>query len=133
MSCWVVPTIAAEIWGISVDQILQRVRDGNLAHRLDEGFMFVDVAPNGGGCGTITRKEEHPPTFTVLSEVEVEALIDEATAPVASNDEEDATEDAGESQSPDDDEASVDLGDWRAARQRVGRTRIPPGARPRAA
>ena len=80
--------------------------------------MFVDVAPPA------------PPTFTALSEAEVEALRDAEDEPVASrHDEDEAT------QSPDDDESSVELGDWRAARQRVGRTRIPPGqrAKPQAA
>jgi hypothetical protein len=124
MSCWVVPTIAAEIWGVSVDSILQRVRDGDLAHRVDEGFMFVDVEP---------VKVVPPPTFTILSAAEVEALrateveqfIEPAPEPAPAPAPE-ATIDEEESQSPDDDEASVDLGDWRAARRRTGMKRIPP-------
>lgn len=139
MSCWVVPTIAAEIWGVSVDSILQRVRDGSLATHLDEGFTFVDVQPPPPP--TI----EHPPTFTVLSAAEAEALQAEEVAiepePQATidddhdHDDKDDEDEEAESQSPDDDEASVELGDWRAARQRVGMTRIPPGrsAKPRAA
>jgi hypothetical protein len=132
MSCWVVPTIAAELWGVSVDHVLQQVRDGHLSHRLDEGFMFVDVAPNGGGCGIVKPVAMNPPTFTVLSEAEVEALCDETVADIEADADEDGDEEA-ESQSPGDDEASVDLGDWRAARQRVSRMRIPPGAKPQAA
>lgn len=123
MSCWVIPTIAAEFWGVSVDQILQRVRDGDLPHRVDEGFMFIDVVP------------PPPPTFTVLSESELEALREneprddaprsiEPDAEVGPSHHDD---EADETQSPDDDEASVELGDWRATRQRVARTRIPPG------
>jgi hypothetical protein len=125
MSCWVVPTIAAEIWGVNVDHILQRVRDGNLAYRVDEGFMFVDVEPPP------QPKIEHPPTFTVLSEAELDALRDaEEDYLVSQHDEDD------ESQAPDDEEASIDLGDWRTARRRVGMTRVPPGqqrAKPQAA
>ena len=142
MSCWVVPTIAAEIWGVSVDHVLSQVRDGHLPHQIDEGFVFVDVFSGGGGCG-VMRCEPPPPTFTVLSEAEVQAL-GEADADDTSDEEpliepliepieEQSIEDAPESQSPEDDEASVELGDWRTVRQRVGRTRIPPSSRARAA
>jgi len=124
MSCWVVPTIAAEIWGVPVDHLLQRVRDGELAYRVDEGFMFVDVEPPPA------PKVEHPPTFTALSEAEMEALRDAEEEPVTAPEPVVAEVDEDEeSQSPDDDEASVDLGDWRKARQRVAMTRIPPGRR----
>ena len=129
MSCWVVPTIAAEIWGVPVEHLVQRIRDGELAYRVDEGFMFVDVAPPP------PPKVEHPPTFTALSEAELEALRDAEAEPVKTPEPvvAEVDEDA-ESQSPDDDEASVDLGDWRTARQRVALTRIPPGrAKPQAA
>ncbi|MGB7157042.1 MAG: hypothetical protein WBD40_03180 [Tepidisphaeraceae bacterium] len=140
MPCWVVPTIAAEIWGVSVDHILQLARDGNLAYRVDEGFMFVDVVYDGsGGCSNRAPNEQRPPTFTALSEAEVEALregerdevdvfgdADDAIA------EEALATDEEESQSPDDDESTVELGDWRTARARVSATRIPPRARPRA-
>jgi hypothetical protein len=139
MSCWVVPTIAAELWGVSIDHVLQQVRDGHLPHRVHEGFMFVDVAPHGGGCGIVKPAAMNPPTFTALSEAEIDALCDETVADIeaaetveAHADVEDRNEEE-ESQSPADDEASVDLGDWRAARQRVGRTRIPPRAKPQAA
>ena len=87
--------------------------------------MFVDVEPPP------PPKIEHPPTFTVLSEAEVEALRDAEEDDVVPQHDEDE-----ESQSPGDDEASVELGDWRTARRRVGMTRIPPGqqrAKPHAA
>ena len=126
MSCWVVPTIAAEIWGVSVDHVLSLVRDGHLPHQIDEGFMFVDIVPG------VRRCEPPPPTFTVLSEAEVEAL-GEADADADADEEpriepieEMSIEEEPESQSPDNDEAFVELDDWRAVRQRVGRTRIPP-------
>ncbi len=131
MSCWVVPTIAAEYWGVSVDSILHRIREGSLAHRVDEGFVFVQVAPSA-------PKIEHPPTFTALSEAELDALRDEADdkangeeasqpiepEPIAPQAEAPIEEE--ESQSPDDDEASTDLGDWRSARRRAGMKRVPP-------
>jgi hypothetical protein len=115
-----------------VDQILQRIRIGELPYRVDEGFMFVDVAP------------PPPPTFTVLSEAEVDALRtfeqrSEQQSVVDLNDDDGVKQyndhDDEETQSPDNDEASVDLGDWRTARKRVAMTRIPPGqrAKPQAA
>jgi hypothetical protein len=134
MSCWVVPTIAAEIWGVSVDHVLRQVRDGYLPHQIDEGFMFVDVFHNGGGgCGAVKQVEPPPPTFIVLSEAEVEALGKADEEPRVDPIDDSAVEEETESQSPDDDEASTDLGDWRAVRQRVGRSRIPPRARAQAA
>jgi hypothetical protein len=134
MSCWVVPTIAAEIWGVSVDHVLSQVRDGHLPHQLDEGFMFVDVfSHSGGGCGVAKHVEPPPPTFTLLSEAEVEALGKAGEEPRVDPIDDSAVEEETESQSPDDDEASTDLDDWHAVRQRVGRTRIPPGANARAA
>src|SRR5215207_943387 len=115
MSCWVVPTIAAELWGVSVDHVLQQARDGHLPYCLDQGFMFVDVIGHGGGGGgALKPHEEHPPTFTVLSAAETEALCGGSEARDESLDEGDEAEDEdAETQSPDDDEASADLGDWR--------------------
>lgn len=112
--------------------------------------MFVDAAPPAPPPPLTV---EHPPTFTALSAAEVEALWEgEQELIVDSHDDADVHHDAvddedddhdhedlaiddEESQSPDDDEASVDLGDWRAARRRIGMTRIPPGrrAKPQAA
>ena len=88
---------------------------------------------------TVCSSGSTTPTFTVLSEAEVDALCDETVADIEAADTFEAQNDAEdgdaeeESQSPANDEASVDLGDWRAARQRVSRTRIPPRARPKAA
>jgi len=45
MSCWVVPAVAAEFWGVPVQTVLNRVRDGQVPHKTDQGFLFVDVAP----------------------------------------------------------------------------------------
>ncbi len=126
MPCWVVPTIAAEIWGVSVEHVLQRVRSGSLPCRLDEGFMFVDVMSADEACSSVVPSDERPPTFTALSEAEVDALAADECDEVIEAADKLRDEIRVESQSPDNDEASVDLGDWRAARARVGVTRIPP-------
>jgi hypothetical protein len=46
MSCWVVPTVAAELWGCTVDAVMAGVRNGDFATREEAGWTFVDVAPD---------------------------------------------------------------------------------------
>jgi hypothetical protein len=48
MSCWVVPTLAAELWGVPVDGVLGRIRAGLLASRTMDGLLVVDVAAGYG-------------------------------------------------------------------------------------
>ena len=45
MSCWVVPTVAAEYWGVTLDVVRQRVCDGLIPHKTEQGFVFLDVDP----------------------------------------------------------------------------------------
>lgn len=46
MSCWVVPSIAAEYWRIPVDDILDKVRRNAIPIRREGGFTFVDILPD---------------------------------------------------------------------------------------
>jgi hypothetical protein len=46
MSCWVVPTVAAELWGCTVDAVMAGVRNGDYATREEAGWTFIDVAPD---------------------------------------------------------------------------------------
>ena len=46
MPCWVVPSVASEIWHVPVEQILQAVRGGQIPSKNENGFTFIDVAPN---------------------------------------------------------------------------------------
>ncbi len=48
MSCWVVPSVAAEYWGIPLEQVLSGIRGGNVPIKRELGLTFVDVAPNSG-------------------------------------------------------------------------------------
>jgi len=67
MSCWVVPAIAAELWGVTVGHVLAGIRDGSIAARHDHGFVFVDAAP---ATFTYRRPGSHheppPPTFVLV-------------------------------------------------------------------
>ena len=75
MSCWVVPAVAAEFWGVTVDTVLHRVRDGQVPHKTDQGFLFVDVAPwSMDAAGA--RHHRPPPTFVPVP-VEVESSDEE--------------------------------------------------------
>jgi hypothetical protein len=47
MSCWVVPNVAAEIWGISLDEVLHRINTGAVVSKREYGFLLVDTAPLG--------------------------------------------------------------------------------------
>lgn len=108
MSCWVVPTIAAELWGVPVQQVFEKINAGRVPSKYEKGFTFVDVAPGSPVCDppqAMKLPDPPPPTFRVVSRDEIIALIGE-----------DAFDDA------------IDLGDWRIGRSEAGRMRRPPMA-----
>jgi carbamate kinase len=72
MSCWVVPTIAAEFLGIPLEQVLDDMRIGKIASKIESGFTFVDVAPDSPIF--VAPKKEIPPTYVVVSHEELVAL-----------------------------------------------------------
>src|SRR2546423_13253683 len=105
MSCWVVPSLAAEIWRIPLSEVMRRIDEGVLPVREEDGFTFVDVAPDGPRISRPSLPpHQRPATFT----------------PVA--DDPDECEDGP----LDVEETSAPLGDWRAARTRAARSRIAP-------
>jgi hypothetical protein len=57
----VVPSIAADLWNVPVDQVMQAVRDGAVQSHTAHGFTFVDVMPAGDTDEPSTHI--HPPTF----------------------------------------------------------------------
>jgi hypothetical protein len=113
MSCWVVPALAAELWHIPLEHLLRGIRDGLIPSHDEQGFTFVDVASTG-------PRPKPPPTFVLASEGE----RDGSPPP-------DEPADAVEPEEGfEDNTASKDLGDWRAARRKASRLRIPPPRRP---
>src|SRR5438094_4154530 len=112
MSCWVVPSLAAELWHIPLERLLRGIRDGEIAARDHDGFTFVNMAPDG-------PRIARPPTFTLVSEPP--DLTDlPAREPAPEPEPEEGLED---------DTASKELGDWRAARRKASRLRVPPPRR----
>lgn len=83
MSCWVVPSVAAEFWGVSVEQVLQKAREGGLPVKHDAGWMFVDVAPDSPVFVAPPRELVPPLTYTPITEEERVALIGDCDAMAA--------------------------------------------------
>jgi hypothetical protein len=45
MSCWVVPAIAAEFWGVTLDVVWNRIGSGLVPQKTESGFVFIDLYP----------------------------------------------------------------------------------------
>lgn len=114
MACWVVPAMAAEFWGITVEQVWGRVRDGSVASKDECGFTFVDVAPWAAEvppAAAVERREsvaERVATF-------VPAVTDEELAALGSDEGEEL------------ESATFPSADRGTVRQWVARTRRGPG------
>jgi hypothetical protein len=137
MSCWVVPSLAAELWHIPLSDLLQRIRDGMLPVLREEGWTFVDVAPEGHQVSRPSLPpEQRPPPYTLVAEStppalsigEVLALSDDTppAAPPTSSEELSEDEEMLVEDESVDDVGTIDLGDWRAARAKNSRLRRPP-------
>jgi hypothetical protein len=80
MACWVVPAIAAELWGVSVNHVLAGMRDGTIASRYEHGFLCVDAVPGSYTYHRPRRPDESPlPTYVLVRSE------DESCAPVESS------------------------------------------------
>src|SRR5947207_1107346 len=68
MACWVVPSVAAEFWGVSVDHVLGEIDNGSIPFKTESGWIFVDVAPWSAPTPAhdYTALEDHPPTYVVI-------------------------------------------------------------------
>lgn len=131
MSCWVVPSVAAEFWGVSLDAIWTRVYAGQVPHKRDGGFVFVDVAPWSADFKGLIRHEP-PPTYTF----EADAALEPQEVALLTCTQEPAEQGGPEQDTPEEDlplleeegPAALSRFGWQETRERVARTRIPPGA-----
>ena len=122
MSCWVVPSLAAELWQMPLEILLRCMREGEITSKQEDGFTFVDVAPGGPKLTRpMTPPHLRPPTFTTMAK---DDLIPPPPPPPSPSDENAEPEEGFE-----DETASKELGDWRAARRKASRLRIPPPKR----
>lgn len=146
MSCWVVPTVAAEYWGISLDLVLRRITDGLVPHMSDSGFVFVDVDPWATAC-TGAFRHTPPPTFVstaeilptiesssgnlLLDEDDPEENVESDSFAESSEEPEDSEQHAGDLPELDEEEtATFGRLSWEEVRQQVSRTRRAPSFRP---
>lgn len=141
MSCWVVPAVAAEYWGISLDLVMRRITDGLVPHMSEAGFVFVDVDPWAAAC-TGGYRHQPPPTF--VSTAETPAPVESFSSLAAShalalgqadpnNASDDLSEPADEFELDEElpelnEEESATFGrlSWEDVRVQVSRTRRPP-------
>src|SRR5688500_5378530 len=74
MSCWVVPIVAAELWGGSLGEVRARIHAGTVVSKMEYGFLLVDTAPLGPLFrSTAAEGAPRPPTFVeVRTWMEVE-------------------------------------------------------------
>jgi hypothetical protein len=132
MSCWVVPTIAAELWGIPVQQVMDGMKSGTIPSKTESGFTFVDVAPNSPvfRARGSDRNDPPPPTYTAVSMEELAVLTATEDRPQVENLQFDDPQVEGAQHDAHDehDEHTIDLGDWREARDAAERRRRRPTA-----
>ena len=133
MSCWVVPSVAAEFWGVPLDVVWARIYAGQVPHKRDGGFVFVDVEPWRADFNGIVYHTP-PMTYTAAGEADDVVLVD-AEAELLTCDvpeaEEVWEEDPCDNELPpldDEESATLTRFSWEESRRRVGRTRIPPRA-----
>ena len=88
MSCWVVPTIAAELWGVTVGHVLAGIRDGSIESRDEHGFVFVDAARQSSSHPRHRPGEPSPPTFVAVSRAD--AVEEDTELPPLDDEENDA-------------------------------------------
>ncbi|MGD0770530.1 MAG: hypothetical protein ABSB42_20280 [Tepidisphaeraceae bacterium] len=130
MSSWVAPSVAAEIWGISVEQILAGIADGSFQSYVDGQFLFVDLEGRG------YSKPPRSAAAEIVTEQELAALTYQPIdrQPQISPEEEEGLRDTEGAASttedsdwmPEEDIRDVSL--WRTARQQAARLRRPPSA-----
>jgi hypothetical protein len=132
MSCWVAPTLAAEIWQISLELLMSRIASGEIPVRDEDGFLFVDVAPYGHRVERPNRApHERPATFTAIEGDAATLMVtDEEAAALTMPPPLPQATAADDEIGPEDETASKTLGDWRAIRRKTARMRVPP-PRPR--
>ena len=107
MSCWVVPSLAAELWRMPLEQVLKLVRDGAVPSKEEEGFTFIDVAPESPRMESAKATPHAPALLAGADEDDVDVLLVDGDAELL-----EAADDS--------------FGDWREARQRISLTRIGP-------
>jgi hypothetical protein len=156
MPGWVLPAVAAELWGVSVEQVMADVAAGRVNSRVEGEFIFVDVQPTGADQADLQQPApvaaapyrrslawSMPPSSDaasitsepIVTAEERDALMDDDAAAdqeLAAIEYAIAGEDAGADDTscdaPDEpiELTADDIPNWGEVRARVARTRRPP-------
>jgi len=141
MSCWVVPAVAAEYWGVSLDTVWWRIQSGSAPCKVEDGFTFIDVAP--WSVPPVNEPQHVPPPTFVLADDESAPVIEwsqmpEEYVPLGCHETEMLSDEPGDVEEPCDEEDLPELDEeesatfgrlsWQEVRQQVSRTRRPPAA-----
>ena len=125
MPSWVVPTVAAEYWGVSVERVMADVASGCVISRTEGGFTFVDVDPSRELAGDVPAAAakpvyRRPLAWSPTTQVAQDAVVSpaERDALLASDDSDHAPQPLTLSED--------DIPNWDVVRARVSRTRRPP-------
>jgi len=80
MTCWIAPALAAELWGVSLNQVMESVRSGGLECKTDCGFTLVLVDVGGAApVPEVVPVGPPPVTYRMLSiEAPVEVDVEPA-------------------------------------------------------
>ena len=127
MGCWVAPTIAAELWGVSLLDVLSLIRTGDIPVQQNGGFSFVRF-PSISQGGRSIPVAERPATFQLISSGPIPPGDPEPAG--ADPVHESTVEDVNESElgpPPEEDPADNRIADWRAGRRAAANRRRPPG------
>jgi hypothetical protein len=124
MSAWVAPSVAAEIWGISVNDVLAGIADGSIQSQVDGQFLFVDLGRHGLPTSSPRQQNSEP----LVSHEEIAALtftpIISEPEPSLSSEEEIADTLPQEELVSEQDKN--DVSDWRTAREQTSQIRKAP-------
>ncbi len=127
MSCWVAPTIAAELWGVPVDHVLRMIEAGEVETLDERGWTFVNVAPASPTIDPTLHYEKRPLTYTPISDQEMAALSDDAPVTVSETPEPEALDkEDDETGDPEPDQEESKFKNWQNARGRTSRLRLAP-------
>lgn len=83
MSCWVVPSVAADLWGMRIEDLMESIRRGEVPSREEYHFLLVDVAPDSPQMPPpqpYKAKPASPATFATLAVDEDEMEEEDASA-----------------------------------------------------
>jgi hypothetical protein len=120
MPCWVAPAIAADMWGISVEQVMAGISNGAIPSRIDGSFLFVMMHTQNEPVAAAAPVKE-----VVQGEEETSAGVltsEEQMALGEFRDEDEAEMEEVESSGVN----QMDISQWRQGRAEASRMRQPP-------